>query len=124
MLYISAGSCFSDLYDLHGTDLGKSVVFSLLNCFKGKGSYGSVAKATDKRTGAVRAVKTIYKPKIENVTRLKREILIMKALDHPNIIRLFEVYEDEKHLYFIIFVLLHFCNDINWRLRWGRADKL
>lgn len=83
------GCCFTDLYELHGADLGK-------------GSYGSVAKAVDRRTGSIRAVKTVYKPKIDNVTRLKREILIMKALDHPNIIRLFEVYEDELHLYFIM----------------------
>lgn len=77
------------MYDVQGTDLGK-------------GSYGSVAKATDKKTGALRAIKTVFKPKIENITRLKREILIMKSLDHPNIIRLFEVYEDEKHLYLIM----------------------
>lgn len=43
----------------------------------GKGSYGSVVAARDLRTGVTRAVKIIYKPKIENITRLKREILIM-----------------------------------------------
>eukprot|EP01053_Blabericola_migrator_P002701 Blabericola_migrator_1__2700@NODE_1768_length_3821_cov_86_086841_g734_i3_p1_GENE_NODE_1768_length_3821_cov_86_086841_g734_i3NODE_1768_length_3821_cov_86_086841_g734_i3_p1_ORF_typecomplete_len607_score87_73Pkinase/PF00069_25/5_6e78Pkinase_Tyr/PF07714_17/2_3e43EFhand_7/PF13499_6/5_7e12EFhand_7/PF13499_6/3_1e16EFhand_8/PF13833_6/1_1e02EFhand_8/PF13833_6/4_1e06EFhand_8/PF13833_6/2_1e05EFhand_8/PF13833_6/3_3e09EFhand_11/PF08976_11/2_6e05EFhand_11/PF08976_11/4_3e11EFhand_1/PF00036_32/4_2e03EFhand_1/PF len=86
---VLTGNSLSDLYDVQGSDLGK-------------GSYGSVAKATDRRSGALRAVKTVFKPKIENVTRLKREILIMKALDHPNIIRLFEVYEDEKHLYLIM----------------------
>eukprot|EP01055_Gregarina_sp_Pseudo9_P005698 Gregarina_sp_Pseudo_9__5697@NODE_815_length_2174_cov_11_253396_g766_i0_p1_GENE_NODE_815_length_2174_cov_11_253396_g766_i0NODE_815_length_2174_cov_11_253396_g766_i0_p1_ORF_typecomplete_len604_score87_23Pkinase/PF00069_25/2e78Pkinase_Tyr/PF07714_17/1_1e43EFhand_7/PF13499_6/8_7e12EFhand_7/PF13499_6/1_7e16EFhand_8/PF13833_6/6_6e06EFhand_8/PF13833_6/1_7e05EFhand_8/PF13833_6/1_3e08EFhand_11/PF08976_11/2_8e05EFhand_11/PF08976_11/5_7e11EFhand_1/PF00036_32/4_2e03EFhand_1/PF00036_32/9_2e05EFhand_1/PF00036 len=86
---VLTGNSLSDLYDVQGSDLGK-------------GSYGSVAKATDKRSGALRAVKTVFKPKIENVTRLKREILIMKSLDHPNIIRLFEVYEDEKHLYLIM----------------------
>lgn len=73
-----AGSSLNDLYDVQGSDLGK-------------GSYGSVARATDKKSGVHRAIKTVFKPKIENVTRLKREILIMKSLDHPNIIRLFEV---------------------------------
>lgn len=34
-------------------------------------------------------------------TRLKYEIDILKNLDHPNIVRLFEVYEDEKHIYLV-----------------------
>eukprot|EP01069_Polyplicarium_translucidae_P001351 Polyplicarium_translucidae@DN1633_c0_g1_i1.p1 len=68
----------------------------------GKGSYGSVVKARHLKTGVIRAVKIVYKPRIENLTRLKREILIMKRLDHPNIIKLFEVYEDQKNLYLIM----------------------
>jgi len=68
----------------------------------GKGSYGSVQKARDRRTGAVRAVKIIKKSRIENITRLKREITIMKKLDHPNIIKLFEVFEDDEHIYLVL----------------------
>jgi calcium-dependent protein kinase len=29
------------------------------------------------------------------------EIEILKRLDHPNIIKLFEIYEDEKHYYLV-----------------------
>jgi calcium-dependent protein kinase len=58
------GASFSDYYDLNVKNLGK-------------GSFGSVVGARDLRTGSLRAVKIVYKPKIENVTRLKREILIM-----------------------------------------------
>lgn len=68
----------------------------------GRGSYGSVVKAIDKQSGAQRAVKVILKPKLENINRLKREILIMKRLDHPNIIKLFEVFEDTNYLYFVM----------------------
>ncbi|OII72514.1 calcium calmodulin dependent protein kinase [Cryptosporidium ubiquitum] len=68
----------------------------------GRGSYGSVVKAIDKQSGAQRAVKIILKPKLENINRLKREILIMKRLDHPNIIKLFEVFEDTNYLYFVM----------------------
>lgn len=82
-------STLKDYYDVHTKSLGK-------------GSYGSVVSAKDLRTGAARAVKVVYKPKIENITRLKREILIMKRLDHPNIIRLFEVFEDEKDLFLVM----------------------
>ena len=34
-------------------------------------------------------------------TRLKFEIDILKNLDHPNILKLFEVFEDKKYIYLI-----------------------
>lgn len=85
---VLAGS-IDDLFEFEGGDVGK-------------GSYGSVAKGKDRSSGVVRAIKTIYKPKIENISRLKREILIMKALDHPSIIRLYQVFEDEVNLYLVM----------------------
>ncbi|CAC9698999.1 calcium-dependent protein kinase 5 [Plasmodium sp. DRC-Itaito] len=68
----------------------------------GKGSYGNVVKAVSKRTGQQRAIKIIEKKKIHNIERLKREILIMKQMDHPNIIKLYEVYEDNEKLYLVL----------------------
>nr|XP_027200379.1 calcium-dependent protein kinase 2-like [Dermatophagoides pteronyssinus] len=68
----------------------------------GKGSYGAVTKAVEVATGQTRAIKTIYKPKIDNIVRLKREILIMQKMDHPCIIRLYNVFEDEVNLYFVM----------------------
>lgn len=32
---------------------------------------------------------------------IKNEISIMKAVDHPNILKLFEFFEDEEHFYII-----------------------
>ncbi|CRG95088.1 calcium dependent protein kinase 5, putative [Plasmodium gallinaceum] len=68
----------------------------------GKGSYGNVVKAVSKKTGQQRAIKIIEKKKIHNLERLKREILIMKQMDHPNIIKLYEVYEDHEKLYLVL----------------------
>lgn len=68
----------------------------------GKGSYGHVMRAKCKETGQIRAVKVIKKAKIENTMRMKREIQIMKLLDHPNIIKLFHVYEDFDNLYLVM----------------------
>uniref|UniRef100_A0A8C9GUM3 Protein kinase domain-containing protein n=1 Tax=Piliocolobus tephrosceles TaxID=591936 RepID=A0A8C9GUM3_9PRIM len=68
----------------------------------GKGSYGSVVKAINKKTKQQRAIKIIEKKKIHNIERLKREILIMKQMDHPNIIKLYEVYEDNDRLYLVL----------------------
>jgi calcium-dependent protein kinase len=65
----------------------------------GEGSYGSVCRATHKATKAVRAIKTIPKAKLRNVDRVKREIAIMKMMDHPGIIKLYETFEDSRNIY-------------------------
>lgn len=65
----------------------------------GEGSYGSVCKGVHKATEVVRAIKTIAKGKMKNVERFKKEIAIMKIMDHPNIIKLFETFEDHHNIY-------------------------
>lgn len=68
----------------------------------GEGSYGSVSKATNKSTKAIRAVKTISKSQMKNLERFKQEIAIMKMMDHPNIIKLFETFEDHRNIYLVM----------------------
>jgi len=71
----------------------------------GEGSYGTVSKCTNKSTGAVRAVKVINKGAMKKSTeleRFKQEIAIMKIMDHPNIIKLYEVFEDHRNIYLIL----------------------
>jgi len=74
-------------------------VYSMEKQRLGEGSYGSVCKGTHKATGVVRAIKTIPKAKVRNVERFKNEISIMKIMDHPNIIKLFETFEDNRNVY-------------------------
>eukprot|EP00442_Polarella_glacialis_P009015 CAMPEP_0115076298 /NCGR_PEP_ID=MMETSP0227-20121206/16353_1 /TAXON_ID=89957 /ORGANISM="Polarella glacialis, Strain CCMP 1383" /LENGTH=501 /DNA_ID=CAMNT_0002463431 /DNA_START=159 /DNA_END=1664 /DNA_ORIENTATION=+ len=79
---------------------GKITDFYTLDKKKlGEGSYGSVCKAKNKSTGAVRAVKTIPKAAMKNVEGFKKEIAIMKMMDHPNIIKLYETFEDHRNIY-------------------------
>jgi len=68
----------------------------------GEGSYGSVNKAKNKASGAMRAVKTISKAQMKNIDRFKQEIAIMKMMDHPNIIKLFESFEDHRNIYLVM----------------------
>jgi len=68
----------------------------------GEGSYGSVCKATNKSTGATRACKSISKEHMKNLERFKQEIAIMKMMDHPNIIKLYESFEDRKNIYLVM----------------------
>eukprot|EP00420_Gonyaulax_spinifera_P029424 CAMPEP_0197876834 /NCGR_PEP_ID=MMETSP1439-20131203/5714_1 /TAXON_ID=66791 /ORGANISM="Gonyaulax spinifera, Strain CCMP409" /LENGTH=579 /DNA_ID=CAMNT_0043496139 /DNA_START=44 /DNA_END=1782 /DNA_ORIENTATION=+ len=68
----------------------------------GEGSYGAVCKARNKGTGVVRAVKSISKAQMKNIDRFHQEIAIMKMMDHPNICKLFESFEDNRKIYLVI----------------------
>ena len=67
----------------------------------GSGSFGTVHRVQHKKTGQIRACKTIDKRQISNLERFADEITILKNLDHPNVIKLFEYFEDEKRVYLI-----------------------
>eukprot|EP00440_Ansanella_granifera_P010948 gb/GFBE01011872.1/.p1 GENE.gb/GFBE01011872.1/~~gb/GFBE01011872.1/.p1 ORF type:complete len:500 (+),score=152.57 gb/GFBE01011872.1/:1-1500(+) len=68
----------------------------------GEGSYGYVCRGKSKGTGATRAIKTIAKGQMKNLERFKQEIAIMKMMDHPNIIKLFESFEDHRNIYLVM----------------------
>ena len=38
---------------------------------------------------------------------LETELQIMKSLDHPNIIKIFEIYKDQKYFH----IVMEYCND-------------
>ena len=70
----------------------------------GKGGYGKVFEVRHKKTKAVRACKYIAKSKIKekDLQRIRREIKILKKVDHPNIVKIYEVYETNRSLYIIM----------------------
>ena len=39
---------------------------------------------------------------VKSQQRLHEEMEIMRLLDHPNIVRLYETFEDEKHVYMVV----------------------
>lgn len=65
----------------------------------GEGGFGSVRKGKHKRTGQEIAVKSIRKNAQEATEKLKEEIEIMRLLDHPNIARFCESFEDKLRIY-------------------------
>lgn len=67
----------------------------------GRGHYGVVRKCMDRETKVWYAIKSIRKSKVGKIEVLKREIALLKEVDHPNIIRLVEAHEDEKYLHLI-----------------------
>ncbi|CAD8138169.1 unnamed protein product [Paramecium octaurelia] len=67
----------------------------------GEGSYGKVSLVTQKVIGLPRAMKQIRKDKIEQKDNMIQEVSILKELDHPNIVSVYELYEDEQYVYII-----------------------
>ena len=82
----------------HIDDIGKSYEFIKE---LGKGSYGQVFRCQNKITGNVYACKKMSKKKIKNKEQFKTEINLLRATDHPNIIKLYDIYEDNKYMYLI-----------------------
>mmetsp|Transcript_28189 Transcript_28189/g.80059 ORF Transcript_28189/g.80059 Transcript_28189/m.80059 type:complete len:545 (+) Transcript_28189:154-1788(+) len=68
----------------------------------GEGTFGFVSKATHRATKKVRAVKTVSKANMKNLAKFRREIEIMKMMDHPNIIKLYESFEDHRNIYLVM----------------------
>lgn len=68
----------------------------------GSGGYAKVYRANLKNTQISRAIKSISKAQVTNSKRLTTEINAMKNLDHPNVIKLFEVFEDQRNIYLVM----------------------
>lgn len=75
--------------------------FDLLNAVIGRGTWGEVRAVTEKDTGVQRAAKRIPKCYVEDCDRFRYEIDLVKSLDHPNIVRVYETFEDTSDVYLI-----------------------
>ena len=77
----------------------------------GEGTYGKVYKVKNKKNNSIRAMKKITKHFVyklnDNEFEKEIEILILKDLNHPYIIKLYEYYVNEKY----IFLIHEFCEE-------------
>ena len=71
----------------------------------GKGSFGEVYEASCKKTNQRRAVKKISKSIIKTKPKLreqmKKEFDILRKLDHPNIMKIYEAFESKNTIYIV-----------------------
>lgn len=90
--------------------LDLNVKYTRLNKI-GKGNFATVYKYERKTDKKIFAVKSLEKKKImeskrkNNNNPLLNEIDIMRSCDHHGVIKLFEVYEAEKHVHLVMEVL-------------------
>ena len=67
----------------------------------GSGAFASVRKVKSKTNGQIRALKIIKKQKNQNSARMYLEVEILKKLIHPNIMQIYEVFQDKSSLYIV-----------------------
>jgi len=94
------------------TKLKKTCVLSDISTYYtfgkmlGKGSFAKVHLAQQKPNNKMVAIKTIEKEKIlgdpRSVQSLYREITIMRVLNHPNVMKLYEVYENDTYIHLVL----------------------
>jgi serine/threonine protein kinase len=71
----------------------------------GKGKFGRVYLAREKRSGYIVALKILFKSELQQhkvEKQLRREIEIQSHLRHKNILRLYGYFHDSKRVYLII----------------------
>ncbi|KAJ5076889.1 serine/threonine-protein kinase brsk2-like protein [Anaeramoeba ignava] len=72
----------------------------------GEGSSGKVKLGTHKQTGEEVAIKILSKKKMKTngsyAKKIAREIAILRLLDHPHVLKLYDVFETSKNLYLIM----------------------
>ena len=66
----------------------------------GQGAFGTVRKAVHKLTGQERAIK-ILKKRRQDERKLFLEVNILSKLTHPNIMEIYEFYEDKANFYIV-----------------------
>ncbi|KAJ4954953.1 hypothetical protein NE237_011736 [Protea cynaroides] len=71
----------------------------------GKGKFGRVYLAREKKSKYIIALKVIFKEQIEKYhlhNQLQREMEIQSSLRHPNVLRLFGWFHDEERIFLIL----------------------
>ena len=70
----------------------------------GSGMSGQVITVRNRRTGVEYAMKTlnIHQMGAEGLDELRKEINAMRRLDHPNIVKLFEIFESADSIHMIL----------------------
>lgn len=69
----------------------------------GEGHFGMVLLAKDRRTREKFAVKVIKKQaEMRSMTLIQRELAILRMVNHQNIVRLYDLFDSEEKLYFVL----------------------
>jgi len=86
-----------------GQHIGKLRDHYRIGKMLGSGAFGEVRVCVHRESGAQRAVKVLRKSHMDEDEKkmLFNEINNLKDLDHPNILKMYEFFEDEKRYYIV-----------------------
>ena len=91
----------------------------------GKGTFSKVKLGINKITGEKVAIKILDKSKIlekEDLDRIIREISILSKMDHENVIKIYQIYEDSKNY----LIIMEYCEGgelFNYIVKKGRLSE-
>eukprot|EP00939_MAST-03C_sp_MAST-3C-sp1_P000179 g179.t1 len=78
--------------------------YNRTNSKLGSGMSGSVFVIKDKRTGKEYACKSVFRSRLNKEIEqdLRTELKLLRQLDSPHIVKLYETWEDKKHLHIVL----------------------
>ncbi|KAK8895079.1 hypothetical protein M9Y10_023521 [Tritrichomonas musculus] len=71
----------------------------------GRGGFATAYRVTEQSTGKAYALKAISRERVakpKSLEKLKSEISIQKSLDHPNILKSYDSFEDSSNYYILV----------------------
>lgn len=114
-----------DRFKKHNEAPATKANFYRIGRLLGKGAFGKVNLGMHKLTGkyvAIKSIKKSYLTDKESKERLLQEFSILKGLYHPNISRLYESFESEKH----VLIVTELCSGqdlLNYIRKHKRLDE-
>ncbi len=75
--------------------------YAVLTKVIGEGAYGKVHECINRHMRRIYACKLMDKSRIHRFDHLRREVDLLSAMDHPNIIKIVGCYEDAKQVHII-----------------------
>eukprot|EP00826_Nyctotherus_ovalis_P060367 TRINITY_DN8460_c0_g3_i1.p1 TRINITY_DN8460_c0_g3~~TRINITY_DN8460_c0_g3_i1.p1 ORF type:complete len:490 (-),score=143.26 TRINITY_DN8460_c0_g3_i1:83-1531(-) len=118
-------NAIKDHFKKHNEAPATSANFYRIGRLLGKGAFGKVNLGMHKLTGkyvAIKSIKKSYLTEKESKERLLQEFSILKELHHPNISRLYESFETEKH----VLIVTELCSGqdlLNYIRKHKRLDE-
>ena len=93
---LPAAPTFDDTYQL----------LSDSDSYLGDGISAQVYQCIHRQTSHLCAVKIIQKSQVDRHDRLRREVSLLKQVSHPNIIQMYDCYEDEDTVHIVVIAIL------------------
>ena len=84
----------------------------------GQGAFGTVRKAVHKATNQERAIK-ILKKRQQDERKLFLEVNILSKLTHPNIMEIYEFYEEKANFY----IVQSFAKVVSYLTKYQKKDS-
>ncbi len=86
------------------TELKQNYNLSATSKVLGAGSFGKVFLSSNLSDPSFHvAIKVLNKKKLKgHINIIREEVKILTRLDHPNIVKYYETYEDQKYMYLVM----------------------